>query len=229
MSGFVAIVGTDAEHVPEAVVSRMLASMARRGLGACAISRLPGVTLAVQRPTFQSSDSCGGSATVVSNDHAAVVSDATLYYREALLNRLAITDDKARVRTPSECILAAYERFGAQLCDSLEGDYAFVVWDLANRTLIAGRDPSGVRPMYIGRFAGLVVVASTVGAVLAHPDCPRDYDPVTLACDASGLLFSTQDGTAFKSVRSCRHGGGKHSPKGWHRDGASVLAARTSP
>jgi asparagine synthase (glutamine-hydrolysing) len=44
-------------------------------------------------------------------------------------------------------VLAAWQRFGEQLLDRLAGDYAFAIWDAAERRLTCVRSPVGWRPL----------------------------------------------------------------------------------
>lgn len=55
--------------------------------------------------------------------------------------------------TGSDCeiILPLYKKLGIKgLCDSLDGVFAFVIYNKYNSTVYAARDPYGVRPLFIG-------------------------------------------------------------------------------
>ena len=58
-----------------------------------------------------------------------------------------------KLSTGSDCeiILPLYKKFGIKkLCELLDGVFAFVIYNKNNSTVYAGRDPYGVRPLFIG-------------------------------------------------------------------------------
>jgi asparagine synthase (glutamine-hydrolysing) len=63
------------------------------------------------------------------------------------------------------------------LARSLDGMFAFAVWDRTRERLLLGRDRMGKKPLYYWRSPGTFVFASEIKGVLAHPDVPRDLDP----------------------------------------------------
>jgi asparagine synthase (glutamine-hydrolysing) len=84
----------------------------------------------------------------------------------------------------TEVILAAYREWGAPCVQRFNGMFAFALWDGRTRTLLLARDRLGVKPLYFCRDGRRVAFASTVDALAAFPDVPRDIDPV-----AVGLYF----------------------------------------
>ncbi len=53
-----------------------------------------------------------------------------------------------RTRSDSEIALHLYEDLGPQCLHRLRGEFAFVIWDGANRTLFAARDRFGIKPLF---------------------------------------------------------------------------------
>lgn len=58
---------------------------------------------------------------------------------------------QARSTSDSEVIVHLYEAFGNDICNYLDGMFAFVVVDEDRGTFLAGRDPMGKKPLYWGR------------------------------------------------------------------------------
>lgn len=51
-----------------------------------------------------------------------------------------------------EVLLPLYEQLGIKgLVDTIDGEYAFTLWDKKLEKFIAARDPLGIRPMFIGK------------------------------------------------------------------------------
>ncbi len=55
---------------------------------------------------------------------------------------------RGRDSTDPDYVLAAFERWGTGCADRLEGDFSFVLWDPAERSVYAARDASGIKPLY---------------------------------------------------------------------------------
>lgn len=65
-----------------------------------------------------------------------------------------------------EVILHAYEQWGDDCVDHLEGMFAFAIWDESNQRLVAARDRIGIKPLFWARHDGGVSLASEAGALL---------------------------------------------------------------
>ena len=78
-----------------------------------------------------------------------------------------------KVRTPSADAFgqrdrtALYEDLGAQCLHHLRGEFAFVVWDETNRTLLAARDRFGIKPLFYALHQETLYLASEVKALFA--------------------------------------------------------------
>jgi asparagine synthase (glutamine-hydrolysing) len=53
-----------------------------------------------------------------------------------------------RNHTDVELVLRSYQRWGEEFAAKLIGDFAIVIWDSQTGTLIAARDPTGMKPFY---------------------------------------------------------------------------------
>jgi asparagine synthase (glutamine-hydrolysing) len=91
------------------------------------------------------------------------------------------------LRTDADFILAAYERWGAELMEHVIGDFAFVLWDGEREQLVIARDPFGIRPLFVARTRGGWVAASTMPAVLAGLGDEPVVDETYLAGFLHGL------------------------------------------
>jgi asparagine synthase (glutamine-hydrolysing) len=53
-----------------------------------------------------------------------------------------------RTHSDTEVLLAAFEQWGANCLEKLNGMFAFAIWDIHDQTLFAARDRFGVKPFY---------------------------------------------------------------------------------
>jgi asparagine synthase (glutamine-hydrolysing) len=79
-------------------------------------------------------------------------------------------------RSDTEVILHLYQEYGAQCVEHLDGMFAFALWDQAAGRLLLARDRLGIKPLYYVRRPGMLLFASEIKALLAHPEVARELD-----------------------------------------------------
>ena len=119
-----------------------------------------------------------------------IVFNGEIYNYRDVRAELEAADDRFVSGSDTEVILLAYARWGSDCLRRFRGMYAFAIWDARERSLFLGRDPMGVKPLYVARVQDGVVFASEVRALLSSGRVARRLDPEGLA----GYL-------AFGSVR----------------------------
>ncbi len=75
-----------------------------------------------------------------------------------------------RTRSDTEVLLAAWQEWGMGVLGRLRGQFAFAVWNMAERTLILARDHLGIKPLYWHARGGRLHFASEAKAIVAV--CP---------------------------------------------------------
>jgi len=128
-------------------------------------------------------------------------------YRE-LRARLLKTGHLFSSDADAEVLLHLYEELGSELCNELEGMFAFAIWDRKRCKLFASRDPFGEKPFYYVlspnntglAFASAATALARVGFATGQPD------PEAIA---RYLLFGAGIGTQtlIKGVRALPPGG----------------------
>ena len=188
----------------EGAVGGMLAAMATRGGGARAHVDVDGAAIGAARLPWEDEVTPAGTG-LARNDRAILVADATLYYAGELVRACTDAGVRPRDATAAELLLAAYCAFGDRCVERVEGDFAFIAWDVARQRLFAARDFSGKRTLFYGVVGSGLALASTAGGVLAAPGMRRGIDIAVLASVASGSWTHT-DETAWTGVRELRAG-----------------------
>lgn len=192
----------------DALAAHMLHAMSARGADSSAVWRdeRGDALLAVARYSWELEPGFSDDVLVLAEDDVVVAADASIYYRAELRQLLQRERVVPARDTAAHMILAAYRAWREECAERLEGDFAFIVWDRRERRVVAARDFSGKRTLFFAEFGGTMVVASTVGGVLAHTGCPREIDLVAVA-ESAGGLFGGSDETCYSAVRSL--------PAGW--------------
>jgi asparagine synthase (glutamine-hydrolysing) len=92
---------------------------------------------------------------------------------EARGHRFTTTSD-------TEVLLHAYEEFGPQCLERLNGQFAFAIWNEQEQTLFMARDRLGVRPLFYTFSQGDLIFGSEIKAILADRRVRAEIDPVVL-------------------------------------------------
>src|SRR6185437_10029916 len=126
-------------------------------------------------------------------------------YRE-LRNKLQRCGWQFRTESDTEVLLQAYRQFGDKVVDHLNGQFAFLIWDQAERKLFGARDRMGEKPLYWAESpAGNLLFASEIKALLAPGLVQPRID--LLSVDAFlGLHYVPPDRTIYENVFTLRPG-----------------------
>ncbi len=82
--------------------------------------------------------------------------------------------EKYSFKSDSDCeiILPLYEEYGLDMFQMLDAEFAMIIYDARRDSLVAARDPIGIRPLYYGYAAdGSIVFASEAKNLVGL--CPR--------------------------------------------------------
>jgi asparagine synthase (glutamine-hydrolysing) len=109
----------------------------------------------------------------------AVVNGEIYNYRE-LGRELQAAGARLRTGSDSEVAAHAYDAWGVDCLERLEGMFALAVWDGSSRTLLLARDRMGEKPLFYTVRDGLLLFASELSALLAHPAVELRIDPCAL-------------------------------------------------
>ena len=81
----------------------------------------------------------------------------------------------------TEILVHGYEEWGIEkLINTIEGDYAFAIWDDKSKKMHLVRDRIGVKPLYFSVQNGVLLFASEIKAILKHPMITPEIDSVAM-------------------------------------------------
>lgn len=109
------------------------------------------------------------------------VCNGEIYNYPTLRSRLEGLGHIFYSNSDSEIILHAYEQWGENCLDRLEGMFAFILWDESKRNLFAARDRIGIKPLYYSAADSEIMLASESGALLPLLRNGTEPDPDALA------------------------------------------------
>lgn len=163
----------------DGVLRAMNAALVHRGPDDEGYFRDGSVALAMRRLSII--DLEGGHQPMANEDgRVRVVFNGAIYNFKELREDLESRGHTFRTRSDTEVIVHAYEEWGLECVDRLDGMFAFALHDAAQRRLMLARDRTGKKPLYYAEAPGHFVFGSELKALLAHPAVGRDIDPVAL-------------------------------------------------
>ncbi len=159
---------------------RMCAAMVHRGPDDAGAASIGPATIGMRRLAIF--DPAHGHQPMVTPDgrHTLVFNGALYNYR-ALQSELKEAGWAFRTRCDTEVLLAALAQWGEGALGRLRGMFAFALWDAADDSLLAARDPFGIKPFYFKHAGGRFLFASEVSALLASGAVPAEIDPRAVA------------------------------------------------
>ena len=93
-------------------------------------------------------------------------------------------------------VLAAYREYREEVARHLNGDFAFAIVDETRRCAVLARDVMASQPLYYCALPGVLLFASEIKCLLAHPGVTASIDEDALAelvldywCDAHRTCF----------------------------------------
>jgi asparagine synthase (glutamine-hydrolysing) len=162
-----------------------------------------------------------------------LVADLRLDNRDELIAALAISAAQAKTMCDAALLLAAIERCGADCCERLIGDYAFALWDAAERCLVLARDFLGSRPLHYFRGSGFVAIASMPKGLHALYEIPRAPNEERLA-EFLTLMPESGSATFFEHIEKVETGSivtidasGVRTRRHWQWSGRKLALSRS--
>jgi asparagine synthase (glutamine-hydrolysing) len=110
-----------------------------------------------------------------------IVFNGEIYNFQDLRPGLEHNRHQFRSQTDTEIILHLYEELGPDCVEALDGMYGFAIWDSRKQTWLLARDRLGVKPLYYTRQQGMLIFASEIKAILAHPLISADLNAEAMA------------------------------------------------
>jgi asparagine synthase (glutamine-hydrolysing) len=179
--GIVGTVRREGRPADPALIERMCAALEHRGPDARGVHAEGPAGLGIQR--LRVVDLEGGDQPIYNEDRSvAVVLNGEIYNFRELRRRLEAAGHRFRTDGDTETIVHLYEEEGVECVRSLDGMFAFALWDAPRQRLLIARDRVGKKPLFYSLHAGGLSFASELRALLEDDQVPRELDEEALDC-----------------------------------------------
>ncbi len=124
-------------------------------------------------------------------------------YNHKELRDLHLKDFSFRTNSDTETLLALYVKYGFKCLSSLDGMFAFCIFDRSKNELFFARDRAGKKPLYYGVFDGSFIFASELNAIKAGFKLSHklDVDEQNVS-DFLRLGFFFGESTVYKNIKN---------------------------
>lgn len=151
-------------------------------------------------------DLVGGMQPITNEDGSIVlICNGEIFNHTELRETLRKKGHVFKTSCDVEVIIHLYEEYGTATVDHLNGQFAFVLYDLNKRFLFCARDHFGVTPFHYTVVNNYLVFASEIKSILEFPEYQREIDMTGLdqVFSFPGLISKR---TVFKNIASLPNG-----------------------
>ncbi|MBO3706080.1 MAG: asparagine synthase (glutamine-hydrolyzing) [Candidatus Accumulibacter sp.] len=205
MCGIAGLVNLDGRPVSPAILKRMTDAIAHRGPDGEGQWTEGCVGLGHRRLAIIDL-SAAAHQPMLSADHRYVIAyNGEIYNYRELRAELEAEGFSFRSQSDTEVLLNALAAWGPRAFASLNGMFAFALWDRHERRLMLARDRYGVKPLYYALVGNTLAFASEQKAIIAQPGFPRQLDKEALLEYFTFQNIFT-DKTLLQGLRLCPAG-----------------------
>jgi asparagine synthase (glutamine-hydrolysing) len=180
MCGIVGVCNLNGDPVPARILKSMTDIIAHRGPDGEGHYTDGPVGLGHRRLAIIDLSPAGHQPMANETGDVVITYNGEVYNFQKLRVELEACGHRFHSQTDTEVIVHAYEEWGEECVHRFNGMFAFAIWDGPRRCLLLARDRYGVKPLYYMQCGHLLLFASEVKALLAHPACRVTLDKEAL-------------------------------------------------
>lgn len=114
-------------------------------------------------------------------ESTVIIVNGEIYNYRELTKELRARGHVFRTASDSEVAAHAYDEWGLDFLDRLDGMFALALWDASARRLVLARDRMGEKPLYYTLTDDRLLFASELTAIIQHPLVKRELDMESLS------------------------------------------------
>lgn len=152
-------------------------------------------------------DISGGKQPVHNEDQTIqVIFNGEIFNYIELRNQLINHGHRFYTQSDTEVIVHAYEQFGVDFLNHLNGQFAIALWDEREQHLILARDRVGICPLFYTMLKdGTFIFGSEMKAIFCYPGIKPEIDPAGIN-QIFTLWVNIPPQTVFKNVQELAPG-----------------------
>ena len=199
MCGICGIYGPYPRERLDHTIRVMTATIAHRGPDAAGIYTSDRIALGHRRLSILDLSPTGAQPMSLEPTGTTITYNGEVYNFAELRRELQAMGCVFRGRSDTEVLLHAYDAWGLDGLERLEGIFAFALWDPVRSRMVLMRDRLGVKPLYYAIVGDCVVFGSEIKALLAEGSIGTTWT-IRRSSNISGMATPTR--IARSTVRS---------------------------
>jgi len=164
----------------EPILTGMRDSMRLRGPDSAGNYLQPGIALGHRRLSIIDLD-LGHQPMTNVDESLWLTYNGEIYNFQEIRKGLEAKGHPFKTNSDTEVILHAYEEYGRECVKLFNGMFSFAIYDAKEHSLFLARDRLGIKPLYYFQGSHFFAFASSLKALLNHPDIPAEIDPHALS------------------------------------------------
>lgn len=134
-----------------------------------------------------------------------IIFNGEIYNHAKLRPALEAAGHRYKSRSDTETLIHAYEEYGPQFVQKLEGMFAIALWDEKKQKLFLFRDRIGIKPVYYTQSNNRLLFGSEIKAILEDPSIRREVDETALSHYFT-FIATPAPQTLFKGIKKLEAG-----------------------
>lgn len=201
--GFIKYTGP-AKEEERVVIEKMNEKLMHRGPDAQEVLLFENVALGFSRLSIIGLDN--GMQPIYNEDETVVViCNGEIFNYIEIRHQLKLRGHIFKTSSDIEVLVHLYEEYGTEFLNTLNGQFAFALYDKKKKLMFCARDQMGIIPFYFMLAGHHFIFASEIKAILEHPQVNKEIDLVGLdqVFTFAGLISPR---TMFKNIHSLENG-----------------------
>ncbi len=193
------------EKPDSATVKRMLNTLSSRGPDAEGLFLQDNICLGHRRLKIIDLSNHASQPMIDSSLGLTIIFNGCIYNYKLLKKTLTDVGYQFFSNSDTEVILKAYHYWREACVEQFNGMFSFVIVERDTGEVFIARDRLGIKPLYYFHNHQRFCFASSLPALLNHPEVPTDIDPVSLN-HYFGIRAIVQDRTLFNGIKKLAPG-----------------------
>lgn len=204
MCGIAGIAAFNAKYPTIEQIARMCDAIAHRGPDGQGYNITDSVALGMRRLSII--DVAGGQQPIFNENNTIItVFNGEIYNFRELRRSLQSKGHAFSTQTDTEVIVHAYEQYGSDFPNYLEGMFAIALHDTVQKKLILVRDHLGIKPLYYAYSGRYLIWGSEIKVILASGMVERSLD-INALSQFLAWEYVPGEATLFEQVRQLKPG-----------------------
>ena len=206
MCGICGIINLNAHPADEQLLKPMMRAMKHRGPDDEGTFQEDNIALGFVRLSIIDLTSAGHQPMLSEDENLVLIFNGEIYNYVELKKELITLGHRFKTRTDTEVLLHAYQEWGSECMEKLNGMWAFVIYNRAERTVFISRDRVGVKPFYYYTDGQRFIFASEIPPILSALSTKPNADHQSIFDFLAFNRTDQTEATFFEKIKKLQHG-----------------------